>query len=80
MCIMCCIFSVTSPPVSGGLLVCLGMLMEQGNIPMEGMAIASILAIAIDFIVTGFKAGLTHLELVLEAASFDKLDREKLKS
>lgn len=28
------------------------MLMEQGNIPMEGMAIASILAIAIDFIVT----------------------------
>ena len=80
MCIMCCIFSVTSPPVSGGLLVCLGMLMEQGNIPTEGMAIASILAIAIDFIVTGFKAGLTHLELVLEAASFDKLDREKLKS
>jgi len=34
------------------------MLMEQGNIPMEGMAIASILAIAIDFIVTDRKKGL----------------------
>lgn len=76
--IMACVFSVTSPPVSGGMLVCIGMLMTQLNIPMEGIAIAGILGIVTDFIATGFKIGISHLELLLEADAFKKADRQTI--
>lgn len=76
--IMACVFSVTSPPVSGGMLVCIGMLMTQLNIPMEGIAIAGILGIVTDFIATGFKIGISHLELLLEAYAFQKADRQTI--
>ena len=69
---------MTTPPVSGGMLVCIGMLMTQLNIPMEGIAIAGILGIVTDFIATGFKIGISHLELLLEAYAFQKADRQTI--
>lgn len=77
---MVCIFSLISPPVSGGMLVCIGMIMAQLKIPTDGIAVAGILALITDFIATGFKIGDTHLEILLEANALNKLDKSILRA
>ena len=78
MWLMCSLFSMAMPPVSGGMLVCVGILMAQLNIPAGGLAVAGILGIVLDFISTGAKVGLSHMELLLQAAHLDLLDRDIL--
>ncbi len=68
------------PPVSGGALVCIGILLTQLGIPGEALAAAGILSIVIDFIETGFGIGLRELELVLQADAAGMLDPETLRS
>ena len=72
---MCSMFGLTMPPVSGGMLICLGMVMTQLNIPQTGIAIGGVLSILFDFFMTAAKIGGTHLELMMDADHFHMLDR-----
>lgn len=72
------IFSLTVPPVSGGMLVCLGLLMAQLGIPGAGLAAGGILCIVLDFFNTAARIGLLHMELAMEAQHLGVLDRETL--
>lgn len=76
--VMCSVFAIATPPVSGGPLVCAGLLMTQMSIPEAGLGMASILLIALDFFSTATKIGFMHLEILQEANHLQKLDRKKL--
>ena len=76
--IMCSVLCMTIPPVSGGMLVVLGMLMSQLGIPSEGLAAAGLISILADFGATAVKIGITHLELLRQAEHLDMLNRNIL--
>jgi Na+/H+-dicarboxylate symporter len=76
--IMCSLLCMTIPPVSGGPLVIIGMLMIQLNIPHEGLAIAGILALVLDFPSTSIGIGMKHLELVLQASHLQLWERDTI--
>ena len=73
-------FSMSLPPVSGGTLVCLGVLMSTFGIPKEGLAVAGTLAIIFDFIDTSARVVTSDLILLGSADKLDKLDKEMLRS
>ena len=56
------------------------MLMLQLNIPSEGLAIAGLLSIIMDFIATASKIGITHYEMIIQAYKLNMLDRSVLLS
>ena len=76
--IMCAIFSMTLPPVSGGTLVVTGVLMTQLNIPGQGLVVAGLLSMILDFVGTGLRIGLIHFELLLRADHLKMWDRSVL--
>ena len=76
--IMCSIFAMTIPPISGGYIVLIGMLMIPLNIPQDGLTVAGILALIMDFPATAFTIGIGHLELLLDAAHLQLWKREVL--
>ena len=78
--LMCSVFSVTIPPVSGGAVICLGLLMAQLNVPMDGLAVAGILAITLNFWETFTGIGTIHLELMLQADHLNMLDKDILEN
>ena len=74
------IVSLASPPVTGGTLICLNILMTALAIPKEGLATASTLALLFDFISTGSYIAMRHMEMVLQAGHMGELDAEILRS
>ena len=78
--VLCTIFSMSLPPVSGGTLVCLGVLMATFGIPKEGLALAGTLAIILDFVDTSSRVLTSDLIMLGSADKLDKLDLEKLRS
>lgn len=74
------IVSLASPPISGGTLICLNILMTSLSIPGEGLAIASTLALLFDFISTGSYIAMRHMEMVLQAGHLHSLDVDALRS
>ncbi len=76
---ICIIVSYASPQVSGGVLVSLGIILAQLNIPAEGLAVAGTLALILDFFSTGSKIAGQHLEMILQADHLDMLDRNILR-
>lgn len=73
------IVSFAVPPVSGGSLACIGVLLAQLGIPEQALGIAGALGLILDFIVTGFGLGMRHMELVLQAEKLGMLDRDILR-
>jgi len=67
------------PPVSGGSLVVLSVLLSLFGIPAGALAIAGTLAIICDFFITGTRIVISEMELVMEAKHWENLDEEKLK-
>ena len=76
---ICFIVSYASPQVSGGVLISLGIILTQLNIPAEGLAVAGTLALILDFFSTGAKVMGQHLEMVLQADHLGMLDRDILR-
>lgn len=74
------IVSLASPPVSGGTLICLNILMTSLSIPERGLAVASTLALLFDFISTGSYIAMRHMEMVLQAGHLETLDVDVLRS
>lgn len=77
--LMCFIFAISLPPVSGALLICLGIIMKNFNIPSEGLAIAGTMGLIFDFIDTSSRIVISHMELCLSADKLGKLNKEKLR-
>ena len=72
--------SMTAPPVSGGMLAVLGILMAQLGIPDVGLGVAALLGIVTDFPATGSRIGIIHSEVILQANKLNMLDRDMLAS
>lgn len=77
--VMCSIFSMTIPPVSGGMLVVTGVLVAQLNIPADGLVVAGLLSMILDFVGTGIRLAIIHFELLLRADHLNMLDRSALR-
>ncbi|MBQ1369322.1 MAG: cation:dicarboxylase symporter family transporter [Firmicutes bacterium] len=73
------IVSFAVPPVSGGSLACIGVLLSQLGIPGQALGLAGALGLILDFVVTGFGLGMRHMELVLQANKLGMLDRDVLR-
>ena len=73
------VVSFAVPPVTGGTMACVGILIKQLGLPGEVMAVSGLLSLVLDFIATGFSLGLRHLELILQADHLGMLDRDKLR-
>ena len=78
--LVCVVVAFAVPPVSGGVLICLNLLMNYLNIPVEGLALGGTLALLIDFFATGTKIVAIQMEIVIQADHFNKLDTSKLRS
>ena len=70
---------MATPPVAGGVVSCLSILILQLNIPQEGLVIGTTLALLLDFITTSFRVMCLHFEVILQADRLDLLDREILR-
>lgn len=78
--ILCSVMSMATPPVSGGMIAILGILMTQLGIPSSGLAVAALLGIVTDFIETSSRIGIIHCEILLQANKLNMLDRNILMS
>ena len=76
--LMCSILAIALPPVSGGMLICLGLLLSQFSIPAAALGVAGTLAILTEFFETGSRVAIQQLELVRMAHHFRTIDREIL--
>ena len=72
------LFAIATPPVPAGNISGLSVMMAQLLIPAEGLAIGAALVMLMDFLCTGTRVILLHLELLLQADSLDLLNREVL--
>ncbi|MBQ3403981.1 MAG: cation:dicarboxylase symporter family transporter [Oscillospiraceae bacterium] len=77
--IMSTLITMATPPVAGGPVSCLSIMMMQMNIPMSGLAIGVALLMLIDFILTGVRIPCLQIELALQAYKLDMLDIDKLR-
>ena len=74
------IVSLATPPVSGGTMICLNIMLSALGIPLEGLAVASVMALVFDFISTGSYIAMRHMEMVIQAGHLNLLDTEALRS
>ena len=77
--LMCIILSIANPPVSGGVLVSLGIIFSQLNIPNEGLAIAGTLALIMDFIICASKIVSHQFEMIVQADHLAMIDKDILR-
>ena len=68
------IVSLATPPVSGGTMICLNIMLSALGIPLEGLAVASVMALVFDFISTGSYIAMRHMEMVIQAGHLNLLD------
>ena len=73
------IVSLTLPPVSGGTLIGLGVILAQFSIPSTNLGIAGTLTLIIDVLVTSAKVGMMPVEIANQAAHLDELDVEVMR-
>lgn len=78
--ILCSVMCMATPPVSGGMIAIIGLLMTQLGIPSSGLAVAALLGIVTDFIETSSRIGIIHCEILLQANKLNMLDRDILMS
>ena len=78
MALMCFLYSMVSPPVPGGMLVCIGLLFGRLGIPAEALAMATAFNIITDYVLTGFRVGHIMLDVFDTASVLGNVDRSKL--
>ncbi|MBR4754119.1 MAG: cation:dicarboxylase symporter family transporter [Lachnospiraceae bacterium] len=68
------------PPVSGGQIIVLGMMMAQLGISDSSMALVGVMSLFMDFFAVSLRTGCFQMEIVLQADKLGELDREVLMS
>ena len=79
MWVVCSLLSLATPPVAGGSISCMSVMMVQLHIPAEALAIGVALGMFLDFICTGTRIPLLHMELILQADHMGLIDYEVLR-
>ena len=74
------IITCAMPPVPGGILIGIGIILEEYGLPATDLALAGTIIMFCDFFMTAVRVGVLHLELALQADHWGKLDKEKLRS
>ena len=72
------LLSMAVPPVAGGIISCLAILLSQMGIPQTGIALAVTLATLMDFPDTAARIFILHLETALQADKLKRLDHAVL--
>ena len=78
MALMCFLYSMVSPPVPGGMIVCVGLLFARLGIPNDALAMATAFNIIIDYVLTGFRCGSIMLGVYESASVLGNVDRSRL--
>ena len=73
------IITCAMPPVSGGTLVGIEIMLEQYGISNSYLVLAGTIILFCDFFITSSRIGILHLELALQADHWGELDKKKLK-
>ena len=71
--LFCVIFTIATPNVSGGPLICVGVIMNNLNIAQNSIALASTLVILFDFYFTGIRVLCHGLDIYIQAQKFNKI-------
>ena len=74
------LLAIATPPVAGGVLSCLSILMLQLQIPQEALALGVTLLMLLDFPSTAVRILTLHLEMILQADRLGLLDVETLRA
>ena len=72
------LLTMAIPPVAGGAISCIMILMAQMQIPQEALPIAVTLSLFLDFIVSSTRIFCLHIEMLFQADILGLLDRETL--
>ncbi len=72
------LLAMATPPVAGGGVSCLSIMLLQLHLPAEGLAVGVALVMLLDFLCTGAHIFVLHLELTLQADRLGLLNRETL--
>ena len=67
-------FSIATPVVSGGALICVGVMLNSLKLPDNGLALAGPLIILLDFYCTASRNFTHALDVYLQAKKFGKVD------
>ena len=73
------LLAISTPPVAGGMISCLSILMLQMQIPQEGLALGATLMIFLDLICTSTRIPVNHCEMILQADRLVMLNAETLR-
>ena len=74
------LLAMATPPVAGGVISCLSIILLQLQIPQDGLALGVTLVMLLDFPTTAVRIMMLHLETILQADRLGLLDREILRS
>ena len=77
---VCSLLSMATPPVAGGVISGLTIIMTQFRITGEGMVICLTLAIIMDFLTTAVRIFILHCEVALQADRLELLDHDILRA
>ena len=80
LCIYIPIVSFAMPPISGGVLICLGVMLAQFGIPSELLGLAAPLTLLSDFVMAGAYIIDEHMEMILQAKHWNTLNEDILRS
>ena len=72
------VFCIATPNVSGGALICVGVMMKNLNMPDSALALAGTLIIVLDFYCTAARNLSHELDVFLQAKKFGKVDESVL--
>ncbi len=79
MALMCFLYSMVSPPVPGGMIVCIGLLFARLGIPNDALAMATAFNIIIDYVLTSFRCGNIMLGVFDTASVLGSINPSKAK-
>ena len=74
------LLTMSTPPVPGGPIACLTILITQMQLPQESLAIAVTISMLVDFICSGARILTLHLETALQADKLGLLNQAVLRN
>ena len=72
------VFAIATPTVSGGTLICIGIMLNNLKLPAAGLALAGSLTIVLDFYLTGIRNFSRALDIYITAKKFGKVNEAVL--
>ena len=77
--IVCMLYSMVIPPVPGGMVACLGLIVAEMGIPVQALGVLTALDIIIDYATTAADTTINVLNVLGAAHGLGDVDRAKLK-